>query len=298
MGKVTESQVLSQSFPDISFDEVYVLSNGTVNGERADSFPLQGEKLTIGVCFRDTQSFSYTLTIAEDSHINLYVCGEEGSCGELQILCGERSECNQIVIQQNATQQTYTINQQKDSFYKAGFFQLNGKKNVVNLVVNKESEQANTDLYGVFMPMQDEIHEIITRVNHDAPECETNELFRGIADDNGEGTFSGLIYVAKDSQKTSAKQQNRNILLSKNARIHSEPQLEIYADDVICNHGSSTGQIDAEALWYMQARGIDKISATKLLVGGFANDVLEKISDEKIRDFVSVKINEKLTQSH
>ena len=283
-------EIIAECFPEnLSFDAVYALSDGKINGS-ANSIVLEGKK-RVCLCFLDVHAFSYVVHVAKNAEISLYTCYESESASDVHISCDENSVCEQMVLQMQSSKQNIFVCQERNSTYRGGYFQLLGKQNGIQLFIDKDGENANTDLFGVFFPVGSNEYSINTRVNHNSPLCETEELFRGIADDSASGTFSGLVYVAKGAQKTTARQQNRNILLSANARIHSEPQLEIYADDVVCNHGSSTGQIDEEALWYMQARGIDKVTAMHLLVTGFAGDVLQKISDEtlrtKIEDFIS-----------
>lgn len=287
-------EIITGSFPDtISFDAVYVFSDGKINGA-SNSIVLEGTK-RVCLCFLDVHSFTYVIHIAKNSSLTLYTCYETDSSSDVHLFCEENSQCEQLILQKDSVAQIIYVRQSKNTMYRGGYFQLAGIKDTVRLFVDKDGEHADTDIYGVFFPTENKVYSIETRVNHNSPYCNTEELFRGIADDSASGSFSGLVYVAKDAQKTEARQQNRNILLSKTAHIHSEPQLEIYADDVVCNHGSSTGQIDSEALWYMQARGIDTVTATRLLVAGFANDVLERIPDERVRTFVAEKINNTLT---
>jgi Fe-S cluster assembly protein SufD len=115
-------------------------------------------------------------------------------------------------------------------------------------------------------------------------------VVKGIAKDNGVGTFDGLVYVAPDAQRTEAYQQSRNMLLSRTARIHTNPQLEIYADDVRCSHGATVGNIDDDAIYYMRQRGLSEEQARKLQVGGFLRDVLGHIDDEAIREEFELKV--------
>ena len=103
-------------------------------------------------------------------------------------------------------------------------------------------------------------------------------------DDSAHGRFIGDLKIAPDAQKTEAHQTNRNLVLSEDAEMRTQPQLEIYADDVQATHGASTGQLDETALFYMQQRGIDKEKARQLLVGAFMKEVIEAISDEALRE--------------
>ncbi len=287
-----EEYAAKQYDGSVKFDSCYLFEKGQINGQ-TNSLSLKGRQ-TVCFCFVDVSPEKYNVTVEKGSEVSIYTCFIENSASEIYIDCEEDTSCEHIVMQQNTSSQQIFVVQKCNSVYNARFFQLKGKNDSIKLDVKKDGEFAQTELSGVFFPKSDEQFSILTKVSHEKPNCETQELFRGIADENGSGSFSGLIYVAKDAQKTSARQQNRNILLSKNAHIHSEPQLEIYADDVVCNHGSSTGQIDEEALWYMQTRGINKTTAIKLLVSGFANDVLEKISNENFRNLVAKRICERL----
>ena len=133
-----------------------------------------------------------------------------------------------------------------------------------------------------------------TIVDHTFPHAESNELYKGILADQSRGVFNGKIFVRQAAQKTNAFQQNNNILLSEDAIINTKPQLEIWADDVKCSHGCTVGQLDEEALFYLQARGIDKTTARGLLLYAFAGEVLEKIELESLRTFITTKIQERL----
>lgn len=214
------------------------------------------------------------------------------------VLCDEGTTCEYVSLQKthelSNVIQSIEISQQKNSTITLHSYPLSGKYIRSNIHVHKQAEQAHTNLYGLFFPSKDEQFEIYTHVNHNKPECETSEIYKGLANENGQGVFSGMIYVARDAQKTRATQSNKNILLSDSAKIHSKPQLEIYADDVSCNHGSTTGQINREALWYMQARGIGKQQAIELLLEGFITEITEKIWNKNIQNAILQALKEKL----
>ena len=128
-------------------------------------------------------------------------------------------------------------------------------------------------------------------VEHASPHCASRQFYNGILDDQAHGVFHGRIIVHKDAQKTDAKQTNRNLLLSDDARIDTKPQLEIYADDVKCTHGATIGQIEENALFYLRSRGIDEVSARKLLLMAFASECLERMADGPARDFTEQLIH-------
>ena len=133
-------------------------------------------------------------------------------------------------------------------------------------------------------------------VEHASPHCASRQFYNGILDDHAHGVFHGRIIVHKDAQKTDAKQTNRNLLLSDDARIDTKPQLEIYADDVKCTHGATIGQIEENALFYLRSRGIDEISARKLLLLAFANECLDRMAASPAREYVEMLIQRHLLE--
>jgi Fe-S cluster assembly protein SufD len=122
------------------------------------------------------------------------------------------------------------------------------------------------------------------------PNCNSNEIYKGVLTGKSTGVFNGKIFVREDAQKTNAFQQNNNLLLSDRATINSKPQLEIFADDVKCSHGSTVGQLSEESMFYLQSRGIGKAAAKRLLVNAFAFDVTEKITIPALEEYINNKI--------
>ena len=133
-------------------------------------------------------------------------------------------------------------------------------------------------------------------VEHASPRCGSRQFYNGILDGHAHGVFHGRIIVHKDAQKTDAKQTNRNLLLSDDAQIDTKPQLEIYADDVKCTHGATIGQIEGDALFYLRSRGIDEVSARKLLLFAFASECLDRMKQGPVRRHVEGLINRCLFQ--
>jgi Fe-S cluster assembly protein SufD len=128
-------------------------------------------------------------------------------------------------------------------------------------------------------------------VEHASPHCSSRQFYNGILDGHAHGVFHGRIVVHKDAQKTDAKQTNRNLLLSDDAQIDTKPQLEIYADDVKCTHGATIGQIEENALFYLQSRGIDEASARRLLLLAFASECVERMKAGAARERVEQLIH-------
>lgn len=133
-------------------------------------------------------------------------------------------------------------------------------------------------------------------VEHASPHCGSRQFYNGILDDHAHGVFHGRIVVHKVAQKTDAKQTNRNLLLCDDAQIDTKPQLEIYADDVKCTHGATIGQIEENALFYLRARGIDEVSARKLLLGAFASECLDRMQPESLRSYAEGLVHQSLLQ--
>ncbi len=133
-------------------------------------------------------------------------------------------------------------------------------------------------------------------VEHASPRCDSRQFYNGILDGNAHGVFHGRIIVHRDAQKTDAKQTNRNLLLSDEAQIDTKPQLEIYADDVKCTHGATIGQIEEDALFYLRSRGIDEVSARKLLLFAFATECLDRMKQGLVRKHIEGLINYSLFQ--
>lgn len=172
---------------------------------------------------------------------------------------------------------------------------LNGGiiRNNMNLVMEAEGNEAH--LYGLYLLKGHSHVDNHTMVDNTKPNCFSNEFYKGILDDSSTGVFSGKIFVRPDAQKTNAYQSNKNILLSDDATINTKPQLEIFADDVKCSHGCTVGQLDEEALFYLRTRGISKEHAQSMLLTAFAEDIVEQIKLESLRNYVEELIVNRLS---
>ena len=153
-----------------------------------------------------------------------------------------------------------------------------------SITVNQIGEGCTTEIYGLEHLRGEDDVTAETHVTHSVGGGTSNQLIKFVLEDNARGRFIGDLKIAQDAQQTEAHQTNRNLVLSETAEMRTQPQLEIYADDVKATHGASTGQLDESALFYMQQRGIDKEKARQLLVNAFMKDVLNTISDEALRE--------------
>lgn len=161
-------------------------------------------------------------------------------------------------------------------------------RNNHNVVLNGQNSEAH--LNGLFILKDTQLVDNHTLMDHRVANCESNELYKGVINDKSTGVFNGKIFVRKDAQKTNAYQSSKNILLSDDGTINTKPQLEIYADDVKCSHGTSTGKIDESAMFYLNARGIGKEAAKQILLNAFAEEVIGKIEHDELRAHVEKRL--------
>lgn len=180
------------------------------------------------------------------------------------------------------------------SYSHAVTISLNGGivRNNTNVVM--EAAYCEAHLYGLYFSKGNSHIDNHTVVDNVMPNCLSNELYKGMLDDNSTGVFNGKIFVQQPAQKTNAFQSNKNVLLSDNASINTKPQLEIFADDVKCSHGCTVGRLDEEGLFYLQSRGVPEKIAKAMLLRGFAGDILDKIKLEPIRAYVDRLIADRL----
>jgi len=183
---------------------------------------------------------------------------------------------------------------QKDGRFSSVSISLSGELVRNNLSLNIVGGNSEGNMYGLYLLNGKSHVDNHTNVDHTVAHAESNELYKGILADSSRGVFNGKIFVRQDAQKTNAFQQNNNILLSEDAVVNTKPQLEIWADDVKCSHGCTTGQLDEEALFYLRARGIGKDQAKGLLLYAFAGEVLEHIRDDSFRSYCVAKVEERL----
>jgi len=187
---------------------------------------------------------------------------------------------------------TIDARQAADSRLAVNTFTLNGLlvRNNVNIAV--DGQNCETHMNGMLVTKGKQHIDNHTFVDHKVSNCFSNENYKYVLDDQSTGVFNGKVIVRKDAQVINAYQNNGNILLSDQATVDSKPELEIYADDVKCSHGSTTGQLDENALFYLQTRGISKEKSEKILVGAFIGDVMETIEDEATNQYIKNHLQE------
>ncbi len=240
------------------------------------------------------------MNFEENSHVIInemhHSIGEKASFGniitDIQVAKNANIQHHKLQkLHKKSSQVHYSvITQANDSVYTQVQVALEGDfvRNTMDILLDGQHVEAN--MYGLSALAGESLVDNHTVADHLQPNSVSNELYKGIYQDKSQGVFNGKIYVRPDAQKTNAYQQNRNILLSENASVNTKPQLEIWADDVKCSHGATTGKLDENALFYLQARGISKNIAKALLVQAFAGEILEKINYEPLKNQLEAEL--------
>lgn len=163
-----------------------------------------------------------------------------------------------------------------------------------NLEIKIDGEYCESHFNGLYLPDGNTLIDNHTVVDHRKPNSFSNEMYKGVISDNGKGIFNGKIFVRPNAQKTNAFQSNRNVILSDTGSIHTKPQLEIWADDVKCSHGCTTGRLNEEALFYLRSRGISKDKAHSLLVHAFTMEVIDRVTNNELKKYLDKTVRERL----
>ncbi len=204
-----------------------------------------------------------------------------------EIFLGENAHLQHYKIQKEQANAnhicTTQVHQPSNSHYYNVTISLSGGIIRNNLNIELDGQNVESNMFGLYMLKGTTHVDNHSIADHKKPNSVSNELYKGILDEKSTGVFNGKIFVRQDAQKTNAYQQNRNVLLTDTASMNTKPQLEIWADDVKCSHGATTGVLDENALFYMQARGIPVQKARTLLIQAFANEIIEKIKLEDLR---------------
>ncbi len=210
------------------------------------------------------------------------------SNGLSEIFLGENAHVQHYKIQKEQANGnhicTTQVHQPSNSHYYNVTVSLSGGIIRNNLNIELDGQNIESNMYGLYMLKGNTHVDNHSIADHKKPNSVSNELYKGILDEKSTGVFNGKIFVRQDAQKTNAYQQNRNVLLTDTASMNTKPQLEIWADDVKCSHGATTGVLDENALFYMQARGIPMQKARTLLIQAFANEIIEKIKLEDLQE--------------
>ena len=208
---------------------------------------------------------------------------------------------SELVIGDNASLQHYRLNLdgeasqhiggvhgdlQRNARYRGFALALGSRLQRIDYQLNHRGAGAELDLQGLYLPRHQQVVDYHTNICHWVPHCTSNEIFRGIVGDSAQAIFNGRIYIHQDAQKTLAELSNKNLLTSNKAEVNTKPELEIYADDVKCAHGATVAQLNAQARYYLQSRGLSRKEAEVMLSFGFVNELLEQIAEPVIHDYL------------
>ena len=208
---------------------------------------------------------------------------ENFSTSVTEIIQEENSEIEYLSIQNDKNNfhfNSINISQKQNSISNCFTFSYSGAVVRNNLNIKLKEKNCYSNMYGFYALRKKSHVDNHTTVDHIDENSISNEHYKGIMDNNSNGVFNGKIFVRKKAQKTNAFQSNNNVILSDEAKINTKPQLEIWADDVKCSHGCTVGQLDKEAMFYLQSRGISKEKAISMLLGAFSEEIIEKIENQ------------------
>lgn len=189
---------------------------------------------------------------------------------------------------------TMAAHQAAGSHWHNANISLGGKLARNDVHSRLEGEAAHVTMSGLYLVAGDQHVDNHTRIDHSVANTSSDEVYKGVLDEKSHAVFNGKVFVHKDAQKTDANQSNHNLLLSRGCEIDTKPEMEIYADDVKCGHGSTVGQIDMDQLFFLRARGLDEVSARSLLTFAFAVDVLDRLPSDEIKQALSTVIEQRL----
>ena len=205
-----------------------------------------------------------------------------------EVVAGENARIDHYKLQQEHVRSLHTgftyAHQARDSRFASRSLSFGGQLVRSDTAVRLNGEGCECVLNGLYAVTGHQHIDHHTIIDHAMPHCNSHQLYRGILDGHSSGVFNGKVIVRQDAQKTDAKQSNKNLLLSRNAEINTKPQLEIDANDVRCTHGATVGQIDDEAMFYLQSRGINRHDARSLLTYAFAADIIESLNVAPLRE--------------
>lgn len=215
-----------------------------------------------------------------------------------EVFLGQSANVNHYKVQREGSHAFHfghvVAQQMRDSNFATHLLSIGGKWARSDTSIDLLESNSNCLLNGVYMPVGSQHMDQKTLVNHQVPNCFSEQDYRGLAADSGQAVFNGKIFVAKDAIATTAKQQNKNLLLSNQAQVYTKPQLEIFADDVVCTHGATVGQLDADALFYFATRGIAEQEAKRYLLQAFAADNIKKVADEKLSAWMTSLLEQQM----
>lgn len=251
--------------------------------------------------------------VAQPRHLVHLEAGAQATLVERYVSLGESLYCTnavmEVVLERDAVLKHERLQMEsRNAFHLTGFYLVqdeNSRYAGVNIGLGARwartdlhtrfrGEHAECVLQGLYLAGDGQLLDYHLDVEHAVPNCRSEENFKGLLTGQGRAVFDGRVLVSKDAQKSDAAMSNRNLMLSEQAEIDTKPQLEIYADDVKCSHGTTVGQIEPEMLFYLRSRGIDAAQARRMLCLGFAGEIIDRLGDEAVREHVAEAVGQRL----
>jgi Fe-S cluster assembly protein SufD len=239
---------------------------------------------------------------ARASIIESYVTLAEGASywtnAVTEVVAGANSWVEHTRIQRESERAYHVglthVEQERDSHYRSFSLAMGGALARHNLTARLNGENVETLMYGLYLTRGHQVVDNHTAIHHDQPNCRSWEVYKGVLDGQSRAVFNGKVFVKPEAQKTDAKQTNRNLLLSDEAKVDTKPQLEIFADDVKCTHGATVGRLDDIALFYARSRGVPAAVAQLLLTYAFAAEVTSEVVLQPVREELERLVRERL----
>ncbi len=283
---IAEDGIFIKADKNASLDAVYIYYVNDASSTESRSFPRN-----LVIAEQGSQVLFVEKTITLGNHNSFFNPLSE-------IIVKENADVKHIKLQNDSPisyEVSHTqVKQHNDSRYSSYVVTLDGGLIRNNMNIDSDGQNCESNMYGLYLIKGNSHVDNHTTVDHIQPNSFSNELYKGIMDESSRGVFNGKIYVRQEAQKTNAFQSNNNLLLDDAATVNTKPQLEIWADDVKCSHGCTTGQLDEEAVFYLQARGISKDKAKAMLLYAFAQDIIEKVPLENVRSYLEELIQIRL----
>jgi Fe-S cluster assembly protein SufD len=217
-----------------------------------------------------------------------------------EIFAGDNAVVDHYKVQEESTQAFHVaslhVHMERSAAFSSHSFALGGRLVRNDVFTILDGEGAECTLNGLYLADGDRLVDNHTTIDHAKPHCPSHEVYKGILGGRARAVFNGKIIVRPDAQKTDAKQTNRALLLTDDAQINTKPQLEIFADDVKCTHGAAIGQLDEDAIFYLQTRGLTFTEARDLLIHAFAGEILERVRIERLRQALEAELYAQLAR--
>jgi Fe-S cluster assembly protein SufD len=216
----------------------------------------------------------------------------------VEVMVGERAELTHSRVQEESPESQHltdlNVRIESQGRYRLSTVALGSAWSRTDIRVDFAGSDAYAELDGLMLARDQQLTDVHLDIAHAHPGCTSRETFRGVLDGKGKVVFDGRILVAKDAQQTDAALSNDNLMLSRSAEVDTKPQLEIYADDVKCSHGTTVGELDSDMLFYLRSRGVPQAKATQMLCEGFAAEVVNAIDNETLRGYVNRRLAQRL----